>query len=315
MGYMESGNWVKGDSAPATGSFVRKPSTFRNFIAEGSKFESAPGRYHLFASLSCPWASRTHIVRSLKGLVDVIPLTMVHSDLDMGWTVDNGESSPPEGIKHVSELYRIADPDYSGRVTVPVLWDTKNRTIVNNESSEIIVMLNRAFDTWGDSTVDLYPEHLALEIDRINNMVYDGLNNAVYRAGLSMDQSAYEEAVIKVFETMDYMEGLLASRRYLTGDQLTLADIRLFTTGIRFDLVYFGHFNCNLRQWQSYPNLSGWLRELYQMKKINETLNLEAMKRGYYTAHKRINPSGIVPLGPKLDYMAPHLRDKLPVKA
>lgn len=311
MGYMDSGSWVIGESTPDTKSFVRKPSAFRNFVAPGSGFEPESGRYHLFASLTCPWACRTLIVRSLKGLQNAIPMTLVHADTDMGWTVDGGASSSVEEIKHVFKLYQIADPAYSGRVTVPVLWDTKTRTIVNNESAEIIVMLNRAFDQWGDSSVDLYPEQLVPEIDRINDLVYDGLNNAVYRAGFANDQTAYEEAVTKVFETMDLLEEHLKSRRYLVGDQLTLADVRLFTTGIRFDLVYVGHFKCNLRQWSSYPNLWAWLRDLCQNKKIMDTVDFDAMKRGYYTAHKRINPSGIVPLGPKLDFLLPHSREKL----
>ena len=311
MGYMDSGSWVIGDATPDTKSFVRKPSTFRSCVVSGSNFEPASGRYRLFASLTCPWACRTLIVRSLKGLENAIPITLVHSDPDMGWTVDDGESDLPEEIRHIYELYRMADPVFSGRVTVPVLWDTKNRTIVNNESAEIIVMLNRAFNQWGDSSVDLYPEQLIPEIDRINDLVYDGLNNAVYRAGFSTDQAAYEEAVVKVFETMDFLEDRLKSSRYLVGDQLTLADVRLFTTGIRFDLVYFGHFKCNLRQWCSYPNLWAWLRDLYQDRKIMDTVNFDVMKRGYYTAHKRINPSGIVPLGPKLDFLSPHSREKL----
>jgi putative glutathione S-transferase len=312
MGYMDNGRWFKGDNMPATADFVRKPSTFRHVIGADLPLEPEAGRYYLFAALSCPWASRTHIVHSLKKLAGVIPLVMVHMDSERGWSLpsDGTPSASLGELRHLHEFYHLANPQYSGRVTVPVLWDSKTRTIVNNESSEIIVMLNQAFDAWGDATIDLYPKYLRPEIDRINELVYEGLNNAVYRAGFSMDQTVYEKAVIKVFETLDYLEDLLASRRYLTGDHLTLADIRLFTTGIRFDLVYFGHFKCNLRQWQSYPNLWGWLRELYQMKHINETLDLSAMKRGYYSAHKLIDPTGIVPLGPNLNYLAPHSRDR-----
>lgn len=314
MGFMEHGAWREGRRPASGGAFVRKDSVFRRAVtADGSSgFPAEPSRYHLFVSLACPWASRTVIVRALKRLEDVVGMTVVDPDmLEQGWTF-GGHTEALTGARHLHEIYRIADPDYSGSVTVPVLWDTRTRTIVNNESSEIIRMLNRAFDACGaDAGVDLYPEEFAVEIDAVNAWIYPSVNNGVYRAGFAMSQEAYGAAVRDLFGVLDALEERLGERRYLVGDRLTEADVRLFTTIVRFDLVYYGHFKCNVRQIRDYPNLSGWVRDVYQTDGIAPTVDLAQIKRHYYHSQRWVNPTGIVPAGPHVDFSGPHDRARL----
>ena len=267
-------------------------------------FKAEPGRYHLIVSLACPWAHRTLIFRRLKGLEDMISLSVVHWLLsERGWTFDEGPGVIPDpifGASALREFYVKARPDYSGRVTVPVLWDKQTSTIVNNESSEIIRMFNSAFDGVGAAEGDYYPSDLRAEIDALNARVYATVNNGVYRAGFATTQDAYEEAFRALFETLDFLEARLAGQRFLFGGRLTEADWRLFTTLIRFDAVYFGHFKCNLREIRDYPALSRYLRELYRWPKVAETVDFFHIKHHYYASHLRINPTGIVPLGPEL---------------
>ena len=274
-----------------------------------------PGRYHLYVSLACPWAHRTLIFRSLKKLDDIIGVSIVHHFMGKdGWTFvreDGATGDDLHGFDFLHQVYTKADSHYSGRVTVPVLWDKETGTIVSNESSEIIRMLNSAFDEWGDASVDLYPQALRPEIDRLNERIYPRVNNGVYRAGFATTQEAYEKAFGELFAELDYLDGLLGERRYLTGGRLTEADWRLFTTLVRFDAVYVGHFKCNLKRIADYANLSGYLRELYQVKGAAETVNFRHIKAHYYASHDMINPTRIVPAGPQLDLEAPHGRGHL----
>jgi len=314
MGYLDHGEWREGAMPVEGGAFKRPASLFRDVVSNepGARFPAEPKRYHLFVSLACPWASRTLMVRKLKKLDHVIGVSMVSPDmLEKGWTF-GGTAEVLTGAHYLYEIYQQAVPDYSGRVTVPVLWDIEARTIVNNESAEIIRMLNHAFDDWGDESVDLYPGEHADEIDEINHWIYETLNNGVYRAGFARSQKAYEEAARGVFETLDALEARLSAQRYLTGRRFTEADVRLFTTLVRFDLVYYAHFKCNLRQLRDYPNLSGWLRDVYQMDGIAETVDLAQIKRHYYVSQRWVNPSGIVPIGPAtIDLTSPHGRERL----
>jgi putative glutathione S-transferase len=325
MGMMIHGEWhdVWYDTASTGGRFVRKDAAFRNWVTsdgapgpsgEGG-FKAEPGRYHLYVSLACPWAHRTLIMRALKGLEGMITVSVVHwLMLEQGWTFRQGPGVIPDTINDASllhQVYRAADPDYTGRVTVPVLWDKRRGAIVNNESSEIIRMLNSAFDQVGAAAGDYTPPALRGEIDGINARVYDTLNNGVYKAGFATTQAAYEEAVQPLFATLDWLEAMLEERRFLTGDRLTEADIRLFTTLIRFDAVYVGHFKCNLRRIADYPNLWAYTRDIYQLPGIAGTVNFEHIKRHYYESHRTINPGGIVPAGPVLDLAAPHGRAAL----
>ena len=295
------------------GAFVRQQSAFRNWVrADGStEFPPEAGRYHLYVSLACPWASRAIIYRKLKGLEEAIPMTVVDPVRDAkGWRFFDDEPDPVNGFEYLSQAYELTEPGFSDRVTVPLLWDTKTNRAVNNESSEIIRMLNSEFDEFATNPeLDLYPEGLREEIDEINERVYNSVNNGVYRAGFATTQEAYEEAFDELFETLDSLDGLLAERRYLTGDQITEADWRLFVTLVRFDPVYVGHFKCNLRRIADYPNLSGYLRDLYQQPGIAETVNLDHIKRHYYMTHPQINPTGVVPKGPEMDLEAPHGRE------
>jgi glutathionyl-hydroquinone reductase len=325
MGLLVDGQWRDAwyETASTGGRFIRKESAFRNWItidgAPGPSgtggFAAEPGRYHLYVSLACPWAHRTLIMRALKGLEDLISVSIVHWRMrERGWTFADGPGVIPDTVNHAQVLYEVyttADPHYTGRVTVPVLWDRRQRTIVNNESSEIIRMLNSAFDGVGAKPGDYYPAQWRAEIDAINNRVYDTLNNGVYKAGFATTQPAYEEAVRPLFATLDWLEDKLARRRFLLGDRLTEADIRLFTTLIRFDAVYFGHFKCNLRRIADYPNLSAYTRDLYQWPGFAPTVNFEHIKRHYYESQTTINPSGIVPIGPLLDFSQPHGRETL----
>jgi putative glutathione S-transferase len=278
-------------------------------------FPTARGRYHLYVSHACPWAHRTVIMRALKGLEEVVSLSVTEPLYGpRGWRFGNSPGTIPDtvnGARELAEIYLRADPRYSGRVSVPVLWDKERGTIVNNESAEIIRMLNTAFDGVGASGNDFYPKELRAEIDEINAFVYPNLNNGVYRAGFATTQEAYEEAATAVFAALDKLEGRLATRRYLTGPRLTEADIRLFTTLIRFDPVYHGHFKCNVRRVVDYPNLWGFVRDVYQLPGVAATVHVDYIKAHYYRSHPTVNPSRIVPIGPQLDYSTPHGRERL----
>lgn len=322
MGQLIDGAWSNDwyDTKTTGGRFVRGETQFRSWVtADGASgpsgqggFAAEKGRYHLYVSLACPWAHRALIFRVLKGLEEHISMSVVHYLMGAeGWTFADGPgviADSVQGCELMHQVYTNADPRYTGRVTVPVLWDKKTGTIVNNESSEIIRMLNAAFDHLGAREGDYYPETLRDEIDAINERVYDTLNNGVYRCGFATSQEAYEEAFRDLFETMDWLEGRLSTRRYLLGDTLTEADWRLFPTLVRFDPVYVGHFKTNLRRLIDYPNLFAYTRELYQIEGIKETVDLLHIKRHYYQSHPSINPTGIVPLGPEIDYDAPHGR-------
>lgn len=322
MGHLENGHWKNppreatasragAPGATSDGAFVRKPSTFRKWVAKGGEFEPQPGRYHLYAALACPWAGRATLVRKLKKLDQVISVTFVHPDmLEQGWTFE-GTVDPNGGYQFLHELYTAADPLYSGKVTVPVLWDKKTSTIVNNESADIIRMFNASFDEWADASLDLYPAELRIGIDDLNERTYAAFNNAVYRAGFATSQAAYQAAVWDIFKVLDELEERLANQRFLMGDKLTEADVRVFTTAVRFDVVYYGHFKCNVRHLWDYPNLWGWLRDIFQMPGVAETVDFDSIKRHYYFSHKFVNPSGIVPAGPSIDLRTPHSRQLL----
>ncbi len=325
-GMLIEGTWSerRPDTESGGGRFVRKPSQFRNWITPDGLpgptgtdgFPAEPGRYHLYVSLACPWAHRTLIFRKLKGLETMVSVDVVHYDMgNEGWVFDPSvpRATPDtvNGTTHLYEIYRAAKRDYTGRVSVPVLWDKQRSTIVNNESSEIVRMFNAAFDRVGAKRDDYYPKALRTEIDAVNAMVYENINNGVYRCGFATSQSAYEEAFHGLFDTLDVLEERLSHHRYLVGNTLTEADWRLFTTLVRFDAVYHGHFKCNLRRIADYPNLSNYLRDLYQTGDIAETVDFDHIKRHYYHSHKQLNPTGIVPLGPALDYTAPHDRDRI----
>ncbi len=327
LGLLERGDWRQDDpSRTKDGRFLRPPTTYRNFVtADGSPgpsgesgFPAEAGRYHLYVSLACPWAHRTLIFRKLKKLEDVISVSVVEPVLGkLGWEFGTGPGATLDtvnGKSTLAEIYLLTNSRYSGRVTVPVLWDKKRRTIVNNESSEIIRMLNSAFDAFTDVHTDYYPAELRAEIDRINDIVYPNVNNGVYRAGFATTQAAYEEAARALFATLDQLEERLSRQRYLVGRQVTEAvteaDWRLFTTLVRFDAVYYSHFKCNLRRITDYPNLWNYLRDLYQVPGVADTVSLDHIKRHYYGSHLNINPTGIVPIGPLLDFTLPHDRDR-----
>ncbi len=322
MGLLVDGIWQEDVSRTKDGHFIRPVTRFRSFVtADGSPgptgeggFPAEPGRYHLYISLACPWAHRTLIFRALKKLDDVISVSITEPLYGKtGWEFGNTPGTTPDtanGKATMAEVYLLADPRYSGRVSVPVLWDKKRRTIVNNESSEIIRMLNSAFDALTEIKTDYYPPALRAEIDRVNDLVYPNVNNGVYRAGFATSQAAYEEAARGVFATLDQLEQRLSGQRYLAGRQITEADWRLFTTLIRFDSVYFSHFKCNLRRITDYHNLWNYLRELYQVPRIAETVSIEQIKRHYYGSQRQVNPTGIVPIGPLIDFSAPHDRGR-----
>ncbi|MGM4981746.1 MULTISPECIES: glutathione S-transferase family protein [Rhizobium] len=325
MGMLVDGVWhdVWYDTKGTKGHFKRAASQFRNWITpDGTPgptgtggFKAEAGRYHLYVSLACPWAHRTLIFRRLKKLEDLIPVSIVDPlMLENGWEFkgkDGGTLDPLFGAKALWEIYVKADPHYSGRVTVPVLWDKRTGTIVNNESAEIIRMFNSAFDALTGSREDFYPADLRSDIDALNEIVYDTVNNGVYKAGFATAQEAYEENARRLFETLDMLDKRLSTKRYLFGDRLTEADWRLFTTLVRFDAVYVGHFKCNIRRIADYANLSAYLRDLYQVAGVAETVNLAHIKNHYYRSHKTINPTGIVPIGPDLDFDRPHGREGL----
>jgi len=316
MGYLLEGVWKDGwyDTARTGGDFVRPQAQFRDRVtADGSSgYAPEPGRYHLYVSLACPWAHRTLIMRKLKGLESAIGVSIVEPVMSSeGWAFSDALPDQLNGCTHLHQLYTKTQPGYTGRVTVPVLWDTRDGQIVNNESSDIMRMLNSEFSVQDADGRDYYPAALRSEIDRINAYVYDNVNNGVYRCGFAGTQSAYESAVQRLFDALDTLDDLLSRSRYLVGNTLTEADWRLFTTLARFDAVYYGHFKCNLHRIEDYPHLSGYLRDLYQVPGIADTVHLDHIKRHYYMSHEHINPGRIVPLGPVLDFTRPHDRERL----
>ena len=322
MGLLVDGTWHDKwyDTSKTGGRFVRTEAQFRNWItADGSAgpsgeggFEAESGRYHLYVSYACPWAHRTLIFRQLKGLTEHISYSAVDPlMLENGWEFGRDELRDPlYDLKFMHQIYTKTKADYSGRVTVPVLWDKKRETIVNNESAEIIRMLNSAFNDLTGNQDDYYPQALHSDIDKVNDFVYDRVNNGVYKCGFATTQAAYEEAFDELFAALDELEQRLAGQRYLAGSQLTEADWRLFTTLVRFDPVYVGHFKANLKRIADYPNLYNYLRELYQHPGVQQTVNMTHIKKHYYASHKTINPTGVIPKGPALDLTAPHDRRK-----
>ncbi|WP_372844244.1 glutathione S-transferase family protein [Psychrobacter sp.] len=322
MGLLVDGQWQDSwyDTASSGGRFKREDAGFRNWVtADGSAgpsgqggFKAEANRYHLYVSLACPWAHRTMIFRKLKGLEGMISVSVVHPFMgEKGWTFAEGAgviADPIFHAKYLYEIYTAAKADYTGRVTVPILWDKKTNSIVSNESSEIIRMLNSAFDDVGATAVNFLPAESVVEIDNMNAFVYDAVNNGVYKAGFATTQAAYEEAVIALFDALDTLEARLTGQRYLVGSTITEADWRLFTTLVRFDAVYVGHFKCNIQRIIDYPNLWGYLRDLYQVAGVKETINMQHIKAHYYTSHAAINPTGVIPVGPIIGFHEPHGR-------
>ncbi|MBF0710485.1 MULTISPECIES: glutathione S-transferase family protein [unclassified Gemella] len=308
MGLLVDGKWLDKwyDTKSSGGRFIRTVAQFRNTIEEGGKYEPEKGRYHLYVSLACPWAHRTLIVRKLKGLENYISLSIVNPYmLENGWTFEDHEGVVKDPIFNASYLHQVytnVEETYSGRVTVPILFDKKTNTIVNNESAEIIRIMNTAFNHLTGNTEDYYPESLRAEIDEVNRFVYNNINNGVYKVGFSTAQDVYEEEVDKLFSALDKLEERLEGKEYLVGNTFTEADIRLFTTLVRFDPVYFGHFKCNIRQLKDYKNLWAYTRRIYNKEAIKDTVNFNHIKAHYYGSHKTINPTGIVPKGPELDW-------------
>ena len=324
MGLLVEGRWQdQWYESSKDGAFQREQAQRRNWLTADGKpgptgvggFAAEAGRYHLYVSLACPWAHRTLILRKLKGLENLIDVSVVSwLMLENGWTFDQNLGSTGDKLDHFNfmhQRYTADTANYTGRVTVPVLWDKQQNRIVNNESAEIIRMFNGAFDDLTGNDLDFYPAPLRGEIDALNERIYPAVNNGVYRAGFATSQQAYEEAFDDVFAELDRLEQLLGANRYLVGEYLTEADIRLFTTLIRFDAVYHGHFKCNLRRIADYPNLSNWLREIYQWPGVAETVDFQHIKNHYYGSHKTINPTGIVPKGPAQDFTAAHDRARL----
>ncbi|WP_095143222.1 glutathione S-transferase family protein [Pseudomonas sp. Irchel s3b6] len=324
MGLLIEGHWRdQWYESSKDGAFQREQAQRRHWLTADGKpgpsgeggFPAQAGRYHLYVSLACPWAHRTLILRKLKGLETLIDVSVVSwLMLENGWTFDKNLGSTGDKLDHfdfMHQRYTADARDYTGRVTVPVLWDNQQKRIVSNESAEIIRMFNSAFDGMTGNSLDFYPQPLRTAIDELNARIYPAVNNGVYRAGFATSQAAYEEAFDELFAELDRLEGLLGNKRYLTGDYLTEADIRLFTTLIRFDAVYYGHFKCNLRRIADYPNLSNWLRELYQWQGIAETVDFTHIKHHYYASHRTINPTGVVPKGPEQDFTVPHDRQRL----
>jgi putative glutathione S-transferase len=317
VGRLIEGRWSTDwyDTSKTGGRFVRAAAPYRNWITPDGRpgpsgeggFPAEAGRYHLYVSYACPWAHRTLIFRALKGLEDIISVSVVAPKMpdETGWTFrDEGSTGDAlYGLDHLWQIYAKATPDYTGRVTVPVLWDKQRQTIVNNESSEIIRMFNSAFDRLTENTEDFYPAPLRDKIDAINARIYDTVNNGVYKAGFATTQVAYEEAVRALFDSLDWIEGILGDTAYLAGDAVTEADWRLFTTLVRFDAVYVGHFKCNIRRIADYPNVSHYLRGLYHVPGVRETVHIDHIKTHYYWSHVTINPTRIIPVGPELDFL------------
>jgi len=325
MGLLVDGQWHTDwyDTKSTGGKFVRNEAQCRHWITPDGQpgptgeggFKAEPDRYHLYVSLACPWAHRTLIFRALKGLDQMITISVVNSLMgDEGWTFESGADVIADSVNHttrVHQLYTLAIPKYTGRVTVPVLWDKKRKTIVSNESSEIIRMFNSAFDSLGAHAGDYYPDALRADIDAVNELVYSNINNGVYKSGFATTQEAYDEAVGNLFDALDNLEARLTKQRYLVGKQITEADWRLFTTLVRFDAVYVGHFKCNKKRIVDYPALSNYLRDLYQVPGVAETINIKHTKAHYYASHETINPTGIIPAGPVEDLTEPHNRAAL----
>jgi len=318
MGLLQRGQWVDQwyDTRSSGGEFRRQDSHFRHWLTRDGKpgphseqgFAAEAGRYHLYVSLACPWAHRTLIFRTLKQLGDIIDVTIVDPVmLENGWEM----TDPLYDLSFLYQLYLKADPHYEGRVTVPVLWDKQTQTIVSNESQDIIRMFNSAFNHLTGNHDDYYPQVLRNTIHSVNERIYHTVNNGVYLAGFATTQAAYEKACYALFESLDWIEARLLNQRYLLGEQLTEADWRLFTTLIRFDAVYFGHFKTNRQLLAEFPAMSGYVRELYQVPGVAETVNIEQIKTHYYASHKMINPTGVIPVGPYQDFMAPHGREQL----
>jgi putative glutathione S-transferase len=329
MGVLIDGVWqeqepqsAKSDADRTSGRFDRAPTIFRNWVTPDGRpgptgsdgFAAAPGRYHLYVSLACPWAHRVLIMRALKGLEQIVPVSVTHWLMaEQGWTFSPGEGVIPDPLfnsRYLHEIYARADRHYTGRASVPVLWDQHTQTIVNNESSELIRMLDSAFDAVGAQPGDYYPKTKRVEIDALNARIYDSVNNGVYRAGFATTQAAYDEAVATLFDSLDWLDERLAQSRFLCDDTFTEADIRLFTTLVRFDSAYHGHFKCNIRRLVDYRNLWAYTRDIYQIPGVSQTVNFTHIKRHYYQSHKRINPTGIVPAGPALDFDEPAERGK-----
>ena len=324
MGLLVDGKWQDRwyDTGKTGGKFERAEAKWRDWVTRdgtpgpGGKrgFKAEPDRYHLYVSLACPWAHRTLIFRALKKLDRILSVSIVYFHMgEQGWTFEKEQGTTGDTLydhQFLHQIYTKADPSTSGRVTVPVLWDRREETIVSNESSEIIRMLNSAFDEWGDAALDFYPEALRAQIDEVNALVYPAINNGVYRAGFATEQGAYEEAFGALFAALDELEIRLSKQRFLVGDRVTEADWRLFTTLARFDPVYVGHFKCNLMRIADYPNLSNYLRDLYATPSVAETVDMHHIKSHYYGSHPTINPTGIVPVGPLVDYSLPHDRDR-----
>lgn len=327
MGLLVDGQWHDQwyDTESTGGKFQRESAQFRNWVTktgdagptgEGG-FEARSGRYHLYVSLACPWAHRTLILRRLKGLEDHVSVSVVHPDmLEQGWEFRPGDAEHQDhlyGLECLHQLYTRAAPDYTGRVTVPVLWDRERQTIVSNESADILRMFNGAFNGLPgvNAGLDVYPETLRAEIDAVNERVYHTVNNGVYKAGFATAQDKYETAYHELFASLDWLEARLATRRYLVGNTPTEADWRLFTTLVRFDAVYFSHFKCNRQRIADFPNLSGYLRDLYQTPGVAGTVSIDQIKRHYYVSQRTVNPTQIVPVGPELDFEAPHGRERL----
>jgi glutathionyl-hydroquinone reductase len=325
MGLLVDGEWRDDsfDTGRIEGGRFKRPTTkFRNWITpDGSPgpsgeggFPPESGRYHLYVSLACPWAHRTIIFRQLKQLTSIVSMSVTSWHMgENGWTFDTTEGSSGDGVNgkaRMSEIYLLADPKYTGRVSVPVLWDKKRKTIVSNESSEIIRMLNSAFGAFSNEHTDYYPADLRREIDAVNDLVYAHVNNGVYRTGFATTQQAYEDAFRNVFAALGELERRLSRQRYVAGARMTEADWRLFPTLVRFDAVYYSHFKCNLRRIVDFPHLSNYLRDLYQTPGVAETVSLDHIKRHYYGSQRKVNPTGIVPLGPELDFGAPHDRNR-----
>jgi putative glutathione S-transferase len=322
MGLLVDGQWSDQwyDTKSSGGKFVREESRFRHWLgdhgqpgaAAAEAYPAEADRYHLYVSLACPWAHRTLIMRALKGLQNVIEVSVVSPVmLEQGWTFNRteGSSGDPLGNREfLHQVYTQAQPDYTGRVTVPVLWDKRSNTIVNNESAEIVRMFNSAFNDLTGNRDDYYPRALRKEIDAWNERIYPAVNNGVYRAGFATTQEAYEEAYAALFAELDHIDRHLGASRYLAGERLSEADIRLFTTLIRFDAVYHGHFKCNYQRLEDYANLPGYVRDIYQLPGVADTVDFHHIKHHYYHSHRTINPSGIVPVGPQIDYTTPHGR-------
>lgn len=322
MGLLVEGKWVDQwyETESNQGEFKRQESLFRHWVtADGapgptgsSNFKAEAGRYHLYVSLACPWAHRTLILRKLKGLEDIVSVSVVEPLMrESGWTFSEQYPDHLYGLDYMHQIYTKVDPQITSRVTVPVLWDKQGQTIVSNESAEIIRMLNSAFNEITGNNTDYYPADLRTEIDQLNDWIYPAINNGVYRAGFATTQHAYEEAYHEIFAALDTLEQRLSTRRYLCGDRITEADWRLFTTLVRFDAVYFGHFKTNQQRIEDYENISAYVRDLFQQPGIADTVDLPYIKQHYYGSHKTINPTAIVPLGQEIDFSRPHDRAQM----